>query len=1625
MSSTTSMDVFEITGPLPGIGTTVLEASAGTGKTYAVAALATRFVAEAVAPLEELLVITFSRAATQELRDRVREMFVAAAAALAPGEAPTSGADDPLFVALTVDADGRPLPEAELATRRRRLLDAVANYDAATIATTHEFCNAVLRSLGVAGDSDSTETLREDISALSDEVVEDHYLARYAQLEADPPIRFRDARHAATRAVENPHAALRPTDAEAGTEQEALVSFAEGVRDELEVRKRRAGVFTYDDMLSRLARAVAPDRSAAAERMRARWSVVLVDEFQDTDPVQWAVLEHAFAAETRLVLIGDPKQAIYAFRGGDTPTYLRAVADAPTATLGVNWRSDAAVVEALQVLTGGAQLGDERIVVHEVHAAPHLAGSRLSAGGGVRLRQVRRDGFSLTKSGTINIGKARDHIAADVAADIARQLNAGVTLAGRRLSPGDFAVLLHSVKEDAPRIQAELSRLGIPSVVNTAESVMLSPAATYWLRLLEAMEKPQLPGRIRAAALTPFFATTADDLIGGGDDLTDDLAERVRGWLDLLRSRGIAAVHGAASVDGLARRVLAQEGGERLLTDLTHVGQLLHRAGQEERLGVTGLLGWLRTAIDEGNRNDSRRRRLDVDAEAVQFVTIHGSKGLEYPIVYLPQLFDRSVKDWPTVHAYHEDGLRCLDVADSPRAKALARAEDAQEDLRLAYVAMTRACAQVTLWWAPTWNAPNGALTRLLFGRGPGDAAVPERAPVGEDDAAADEVLRAWAAAGAFVVEPTTPVGEKVELPPAAAELAARAFDRDLDTEWRRTSYSGLIRAEDQVAHGTGSEPEQAGTDDEDDPEDVEPADELDGLDTDQALLSPMNGLPAGATFGSLVHAVLEHTDPQADDLRAEVLARVEEERRWWSVAATSEELADALLPMQRTPLGPLADDLTLVDIGMGDRMCELDFEFPMADGDATRPPGAGPAGLPLAEFAGALRRHLPADDPVRPYADRLEAPALGGQVLRGYLSGSIDVVLRVGDGGDQRFVVVDYKTNTLGDPTRPLTALDYTPAKVGDAMLHSHYPLQALLYSVVLHRYLRWRLPGYDAEQHLGGAADRAGRGALGDPRREADVMTAALPEIEPTSRRRALRATGLLGTFNDAGVLEAADVHVAQRLGALAQEPDQSVLLAAALAVRAARAGAVCVDLDRIEATVTEIEPDRIDALPWPERIAWKAAVASSVLARAGVLRVDEGLLYLDRHWREEKQVCDDLLRRLERDRPDLEHGPAIDEDLLDAGSARLFPATWDEQRDAALAAARRWTTVLTGGPGTGKTTTVARLLALVSEQHESRHGQPPRVALAAPTGKAATRLQESVAREAARLTDPADRARVSGLTASTVHRLLGWRPDSGTRFRHRRDNPLPYDVVVVDEVSMVSLVQMARLLEAVRDTTRLVLVGDPGQLASVEAGAVLADIVAGFEGSPRSPVVSLATTYRTRAADGTSAVDLDLLATDLRAGDDDAVVARLTSGSDVVRLVDPADEDAMAQVRDSIRDAAYTVTLRAEQFDEPDAAALVDLLDDHRLLCAHREGPFGVGGWNRQVQRMVEERTGVQHFDEWYPGRPVLVTANDPGLGLSNGDLGITVRLPDGRLRVLVRIAGATRLFAPTRLSGVETV
>ncbi|MFT4289375.1 exodeoxyribonuclease V subunit alpha [Nocardioides sp.] len=506
-----------------------------------------------------------------------------------------------------------------------------------------------------------------------------------------------------------------------------------------------------------------------------------------------------------------------------------------------------------------------------------------------------------------------------------------------------------------------------------------------------------------------------------------------------------------------------------------------------------------------------------------------------------------------------------------------------------------------------------------------------------------------------------------------------------------------------------------------------------------------------------------------------------------------------------------------------------------------------------------------------------------------------------------------------------------------------------------------------------------------------------------DPHDARLALTATGLLKEFNQAGVLTAADVHVATRTAELVGESADDIRLAVALAVRAARLGSVCVDLAAL--------PAEDETLPWPSPDGWLDRVAASPLRASSVVQIDGPLLYLDRYHREEGQVRDDLVARLAL------APPAVDEAALAAGAERLFPGEgYAEQRAAALAAARQRTTVLTGGPGTGKTTTVAGLLALLGEQARRTDAGPLRIALTAPTGKAAARLQQAVEQaQAADRFAAADRAGLSGLTASTLHRLLGWRPGSSTRFKHHRGNKLPHDVIVVDETSMVSLTMMARLIETVRPETRLILVGDPDQLASVEAGALLSDLVTGLSTRAPAAIARLVTPHRFAGRS-----PIDALAAALRAGDEDAVVELLTSGEDTVSLIAPDDTAATAALRDRLTDHAVTVRRLAA---DGDADAALAAAAEHRLLCAHRDGPWGAAHWNRQVERWLAEAVGVGYLPEWYAGRPVLITANDYGLNLFNGDTGVVVAAGE-ELRAVIDSAGRPS-YPPSRLNEVETL
>ncbi|MDL9937277.1 exodeoxyribonuclease V subunit alpha [Gordonia sp. ABSL1-1] len=559
----------------------------------------------------------------------------------------------------------------------------------------------------------------------------------------------------------------------------------------------------------------------------------------------------------------------------------------------------------------------------------------------------------------------------------------------------------------------------------------------------------------------------------------------------------------------------------------------------------------------------------------------------------------------------------------------------------------------------------------------------------------------------------------------------------------------------------------------------------------------------------------------------------------------------------------------------------------------------------------------------------------------------------------------------------------------------------------------------------------------------------------------------SAVLSDWADAGVLGVADVHITERLVRMCGEPvGEDAQLGAALAVRSVRLGSTCFALDR---AVDVLGADDDHGLAVPGTADLVAALVESPLvagARTGPLRplvlmssADGPLLYLQKYFRQEQLIREVLEQRSQT-------MPTVDDAALTTAIAAAFDApegmtesAIDMQRVAAAVAAIRTTTVLAGGPGTGKTYTVARILAVLRRLH----GPDLRIGLCAPTGRAAAQLQASVSDEASRATASGKSGLTGELRAVTVHSLLGWRPGSNPRYG--RGRTLPHDVIVVDETSMLSMTAMSRLLEAVRPDARLIFVGDPHQLASVDAGAVLADLVertafadaatseaatsvAAHSGAAASIAASaedrvarirrvvgadVAESESARLAQGVVTLrrgyrfggGIAAVAAAVNAGDADTVLDLIADPAIAdVELVDPAD---ISSVRGDV--VRWGRELR-HAADAGDADTALAALDSHRVLCAHREGAWGVRGWSRRVAEWLgHPDRDARDVVEWYRGQPILVTANDRQTSTFNGDTGVVIADPAHERTDAVRIAfrrGAQlKLLAPTQLADVAPV
>ena len=523
---------------------------------------------------------------------------------------------------------------------------------------------------------------------------------------------------------------------------------------------------------------------------------------------------------------------------------------------------------------------------------------------------------------------------------------------------------------------------------------------------------------------------------------------------------------------------------------------------------------------------------------------------------------------------------------------------------------------------------------------------------------------------------------------------------------------------------------------------------------------------------------------------------------------------------------------------------------------------------------------------------------------------------------------------------------------------------------------------------------------------------------------------ADGLLNEFNDAGILTPLDVLSATTIGRICGEKNPQVLLAAALAVRGTRFGHVCVELSTQHAAVYVDGQEAVDteSLPWPDPAQWEKAVAGSPIVGDGEgdtpLVLVDGRLYLQRYHAYEGQVADFIIDRIGRAREVLD--PELDE-LLDRA---LEPDTISkpnlQRRAAGIALTSRFS-VIAGGPGTGKTHTIAAMLSALAGIDKPF----PSVALAAPTGKAAARLGEAMTNEANRSSqdgklvhDGSVQDRLLSVEASTIHRLLGYHPARG-RFRHDRDNRLPHDLVIIDEMSMVSLPLAARLLAAVRDDATVVLVGDPYQLESIEAGTVLADVVGPAGSDQAAPttapiaehVVVLDRVHRFEKGSGIAD-----FADAVRTGDADEAIRLLAIGSGDLTWVrgdKSADFDTLVS---RVVDHRIGLVEMAETLGRVEEA--LRGLDGLAILCAHHRGPQSVDRWRRIIEDALDERfPGMRSASEWYPGLPVMITANDYALDLYNGDIGVTVVTADGPKVAFGR--GGIRMFPRSHIGDHTTV
>jgi len=1136
-----------------------IEANAGTGKTWTITALYVRLLLELGRSVESILVVTFTEAATAELRDRIRTRLAETRAAFALG----GERDDDLIATLLTRIRDR--EEALL-----RLTSAIRDFDKAPIYTIHGFCQRVLGDSAFESGMPFATEIVPDQSALLQEIIEDFWrkevdtasalfarflvsvklhpdalrseLARYAGKTyldirgPDEPANISGLEHTYARAfggarrswlddrkgiaatlmrstslsaqsykqasiaqwLEEMHAclcsesvslelcdkfdrftteALRKATKKGGTmpshpffdacqqlkdARAALIEAYERrvplmkarllryCNAELTARKAHARVQSYDDLLLNLDNALQGEPGATlAANLRERYSAALIDEFQDTDPVQYSIFRRIYGeAALPVFFVGDPKQSIYGFRGADVFSYLKARSAAKRAhTLDVNWRSGPALLRAVNCLfeNAPAPFVIDEIPFHPSQPAPGSRGAFVvddESGAALTVWIVESEqGKPVGKTDATTLASKA------TAAEIARLLNLGARGRARIVPPegaperalrgGDIAVLVRNHRQ-AQKVREALAKLGVASVQRGAENVFSSCEAGELERVLLAIAEPGRESLIGAALATEMmglcghalYALRADE--NAWEQAVETFRDAHREW----RERGfIPMLRNFLHRYDVVCRLLGYADGERRVTNLQHLGELLHCDADQR--GMSGLIAWLsakRKAPDVSNQAEILR--LESDENLVKILTIHVAKGLEYPLVFCPFLWDGKLwsedDDVITFHDFEKDQAVLdfgSDAIDRGREQALL--EERAENMRLLYVALTRAKHRCWMVWGDIKDAAASAPARLLHPPREQASASAElgallggKPQVSLANMRADLERLASSADGAIGFRPL-PLPEDIQLEPleaSAPRLAARVFTGSIRDTRRVTSFTGL-------AHGRAIE-----------------APDYDAADRELELEAVAGGrdifaFPRGAQAGKCLHAIFENLDftnlarPELERIVGRELSAHGFESIW--VQAVS----DMVEHVAATPLDE-SGALRLDRVSRTKRLDELEFYYPLA-----KLTHAGLRQILLASgFPGEIR-------------DRIGE--LTFATMQGYMRGFIDIVFE----HDGRYYLADYKSNWLG-----ATVDAYQHDALVKVMGREAYYLQYLVYCVALHRYLQLRVRGYSYEAHFGG---------------------------------------------------------------------------------------------------------------------------------------------------------------------------------------------------------------------------------------------------------------------------------------------------------------------------------------------------------------------------------------------------------------------------------------------------------------------------------------------------------------------------------------------------------------------------